>query len=161
MVADLATLQDHQDWPRAELLGADACEPHPSLEEGSVDLVVSSAPYLNNFDYADRTRLETYVLGQYTSWQELTDQVRRRLVMCATPQLDHLRPTVEDLLAEVTVRDEALGTELTGLVAKVAKARKDQKGNKRFDLVMAGYFGDMLRVLAQTRRVLKPGAGRY
>src|SRR6185312_10300595 len=35
------------------------------------DACVSSPPYLNNFDYADATRLELYFLGMASTWAEM------------------------------------------------------------------------------------------
>lgn len=49
-----------------------------------------------------------------------------------------------------------MGTRLTSLVEQVAAARKAQRGDKRFDLVMAGYFTDMFRVLLNLRPLLDP-----
>src|SRR5207253_1288413 len=37
--------------------------------------VVSSPPYLNNFDYADATRLELYFWGVARSWRDMTERV--------------------------------------------------------------------------------------
>lgn len=155
MALDLATVAWQYDWPTAHLELADARLPHPYLLEESVDLVVTSAPYLNNFDYADRTRLETYLLGHYTSWRELTEGIRRHLVISATTQFSGLRVTADELLAPVTAADPCLGAEIGTLVERIAAARRATRGDKRFDLVVAGYFRDMLRVLTETRRLLR------
>ena len=50
------------------------------------DLILTSPPYLNNYDYADRTRLETYFWELYGSWKDITEQVRDRLLIAATTQ---------------------------------------------------------------------------
>ena len=53
----------------------------------TIDLIVTSPPYLNNYDYADRTRLETYFWGIYESWADITREVRDNLIMAATTQV--------------------------------------------------------------------------
>lgn len=54
--------------------------PGSTLEQGSIDLVITSLPYANNFDYADATRLELSVLGEINSWGELQTKIRPGLV---------------------------------------------------------------------------------
>ena len=65
--------------PRASLIHGDArtCE---GIPDDSVDLVVTSPPYANNYDYADATRLEMSFMGEVDSWSDLKDVVRQHLV---------------------------------------------------------------------------------
>ncbi len=58
------------------------------VADSSVDLAITSPPYLNNYDYADRTRLETYFFGLVSSWGEITAKVRTRLIISATTQIN-------------------------------------------------------------------------
>jgi hypothetical protein len=53
---------------------------------GGFDGCVTSPPYLNNFDYADATRLELYFLGTVTSWKAMCSQVRAGMVVATTQQ---------------------------------------------------------------------------
>ena len=55
------------------------------------DLIVTSPPYLNNYDYADRTRFETYFLGIYENWGDITKHVRDKLITAATTQVTHFQ----------------------------------------------------------------------
>jgi hypothetical protein len=56
-----------------------ACLHQASSEEmgevatGSVSLIVTSPPYLNNFDFAEMTRMYLYFWEMATSWGEITD----------------------------------------------------------------------------------------
>src|SRR5690606_35623913 len=50
------------------------------------DACISSPPYLNNYDYADATRLELYFWGTVRSWAELTVAVRANMVTASTQQ---------------------------------------------------------------------------
>ena len=125
-----------------------------------IDLVVTSPPYLNNYDYADRTRLETYFWGIYDSWADITREVRDHLVMAATTQvrmasMDNVRecPGIRSV-------DEGIHGELSDIISRLADMRAVKSGKKTYDYVVAGYFEDMLQVLISTRKVLKPG-GRF
>ena len=57
LAADMTSWQGHASSPRALVCREDAreCEGVP---DGWADLVVTSPPYANNYDYADATRLE-------------------------------------------------------------------------------------------------------
>lgn len=57
------------------------------ISNESVDHVFTSPPYLNNFDYSDRTRLELYFWGLAKNWKDITDRVRSKLMTSATTQI--------------------------------------------------------------------------
>ncbi|MHC5718365.1 MAG: hypothetical protein ACYTX0_41370, partial [Nostoc sp.] len=45
------------------------------VEDESISIVVTSPPYLNNFDYAEMTRMLLYFWEIATSWADITDKV--------------------------------------------------------------------------------------
>src|SRR5207249_5436924 len=59
------------------------------VPDGWAELVVTSPPYANNYDYADATRLEMTFAGQINGWGDLQATVRRRLVRSCT---QHVAP---------------------------------------------------------------------
>ena len=65
--------------PRARLTQGDArtCE---GVAPGSINLVVTSPPYPNNYDYADATRLEMCFMQEITGWADLQGTVRKHLI---------------------------------------------------------------------------------
>ncbi|HEV2706879.1 MAG TPA: DNA methyltransferase [Pyrinomonadaceae bacterium] len=142
----------------ATLISGDSRQRQDSIESESVDLAFTSPPYLNNYDYADRTRLETYFWGEATTWGDITQKVRTRLIMSATTQInrkdfdeasllsDDFRKTVPQITDELSLK----ANKLSGL-------RLTKGGKKSYDIMVAGYFNDMLRVVRETFRVLKPG----
>lgn len=139
------------------LLLHDARIPYP-LGDESVDLAVTSPPYLNNYDYADRTRLELYFLGWAKSWEDITEQIRRRLIIAATTQVRRTDFDGEPLNDDLKVIAPTIYKELRTKVAQLSQIRKGKGGKKSYDLMVAGYFNDMMQVLKQVYRVLKPGA---
>ena len=127
------------------------------LSDACIDLVVSSPPYLNNYDYGDRTRLETYFFGFASRWSDITSQVRDKLIMSATTQVrkDSLTPT--DILSR-RLKEAApeIHNQLVQAVNSLSELRSVRPGKKKYDYVVAGYFDDMFQVLQELYRVLKP-----
>ena len=123
-------------------------------------MILTSPPYLNNYDYADRTRLETYFWGLYESWGEITREVRNRLIVAATTQI--CRSAMNGTLQCESIKQvsPAIHAELTGIVSRLSALRMQKGGRKSYDLLVSGYFEDMLKVIEGAHRVLRDG-GRF
>ena len=139
------------------LFNGDARNLEEYADRNSVDMVLTSPPYLNNYDYADRTRLETYFWGIYESWGDITRQVRDHLIIAATTQIrrsemDEVRscPSVLEVSREIHA-------EISRIVDQLSQLRLVKGGKKSYDLMVAGYFEDMLKVIQGVYKVLKPG----
>ena len=88
MISDILEIRRHaRDWceTRSDIYHADARK--TTIPGASVDHVFTSPPYLNNYDYADRTRLEMYFMGLAKSWADITEGVRDKLMTSATTQV--------------------------------------------------------------------------
>jgi DNA modification methylase len=167
MYEDLLTVSKYSPLGKSYMVLGDArnlANNWPSemdLESGidnSVDLVISSPPYLNNYDYADRTRLETYFFGYVSSWREITDKVRDKLIVSATTQVKRDSPSPREILSRNL--KEAMPNvycQLLATVDSISKIRINRAGKKKYDYMVAGYFNDMFHVLKEILRVLKPG----
>jgi len=151
----------HNNWRPSQvacdLLLYDARRTYP-LNEVSVDLVITSPPYLNNYDYADRTRLEIYFLGWAKSWQDITKQFRERLITSSTTQVRRSEFNEEILSSELKDLNPDIYKGLETKIIQLSHIRHNKGGKKSYDLMVAGYFNDMLKVLKQVHRVLKPDA---
>lgn len=131
------------------------------LEDGQISIAITSPPYLNNYDYADRTRLETYFWGIAKSWKEITENFRDKLMVAATTQITRNRYNVETALnPEIGQLSPDLYQTIQTSVLELAKLRTQKGGKKDYDLMTALYFNDMLSVMKETYRVLKAG-GRF
>jgi len=124
----------------------------------SVDLIVTSPPYMNNYDYADRTRLETYFWGIYQNWGDITREVRDHLIMAATTQVRITQMNGTRNCPNIEAVDPEVHAELETIIESLAEMRKVKPGKKTYDSVTAGYFEDMLKVIQGAFRVLKPKA---
>ena len=124
----------------------------------TIDLMVTSPPYLNNYDYADRTRLETYFWGETASWADITREIRDHLIVAATTQVSMSALNGVRKLLGIREVDSEIHAELASIVGRLAEMRAIRAGKKTYDYVVAAYFEDMLRVLQCAWKALKPGA---
>ncbi len=160
MAGDIAqTVREMRPGARTQLIPGDSRQRHREIESESVDLSFTSPPYLNNFDYADRTRLETYFWGEAKTWADITKKVRTKLIMSATTQALRTGFDGADALSpELCETAPELAATLQSKVSELVELRNTKGGKKSYDMMVAGYFNDMLPVLRETYRVLKPGA---
>ncbi|MEU4823963.1 DNA methyltransferase [Actinomadura sp. NPDC023710] len=115
---------------------------------------VSSPPYLNNFDYADATRLELYFWGAATSWSEMCASVRAEMITATTQQssVPALREAVEGLSAFATAK------QIMSLTQELEDQRKLRKRGKEYDRVVPDYFLAIAQVLERMAAALERGA---
>ena len=121
-----------------------------------VDHIFTSPPYLNNFDYADRTRLEMYVMGDAKNWRDITSSVRTKLITSATTQIDRkdkkysfLPDFIHDCPQEYQF--------LSYATKELSDIRLTKGGKKSYDLLVIGYMNDLYQVIRDNYRVLKKG----
>ena len=125
------------------------------ISNQSVDHVFTSPPYLNNFDYSDRTRLEMYFWGNAKTWGEISEQVRTKLITSATTQI--VRTDVKyHLSQELKETSPHIAHFIQNAVHELSKLRQVKGGKKSYDLMVIGYFNDMFQVIKDVYRVLKP-----
>lgn len=138
----------------------DARQPYP-IEPQSIDLAVTSPPYLNNYGYADRTRLEMYFFGWAKSWRDITTQVRDRLIIAATTQVRRSEFQPQFLSSDIQMIEPKLYSELLEKIRLLSEQRLQKGGKKSYDLMVVGYFNDMIQVFQQVHHVLKLGASFF
>ena len=158
MLADIiVTTAVQKSDSQHRLINGDARSLEQFTGDNSIDMVLTSPPYLNNYDYADRTRLETYFWGIYDSWGDITHQVRDRLIVAATTQIR--RNQMADLrdCPNILEASPRLHGEIVDAVQRLSELRHLKKGKKSYDIMVAGYFEDMLQVIKGVYKVLKPG----
>ena len=125
------------------------------LDDDSIDVVVTSPPYLNNFDFAEMTRMYLYFWGLASSWDEITTRVRSRLIVNTTTALKGHKESQQEYrntLPEKVRRAADIAVE------NLSMRRKNRAGKKEYNFLVYPYLSQMQQVLRETRRVLKPGA---
>jgi hypothetical protein len=129
-----------------------------SWDEGldrRADGCVSSPPYLNNFDYADATRLELYFWGEVTSWSEMCSTVRSGMITSTTQQSSI--GSAADALTALSPFGSVEPT-ICELVTQLRAERRNRRRGKEYDLVVPAYFSAMAQVLGNLANHLAEGA---
>ena len=72
--------------PAGRIVEADA-RTLTASKMGGADLILTSPPYANNFDYADATRLEQSFLGEIGGWGGDLKPLRKKLMKSATQHM--------------------------------------------------------------------------
>jgi hypothetical protein len=155
MLKDMFFMQSSNTMPDAMILQGDArlCS---QVASDSVDLVISSPPYINNFDYADVTRLEMTFWGTVKNWADLHEKVRRHLIRSCAQHMSHEKENLSELLEhdllQPIVHQLRLATETLGV------ERLNHGGKKNYHLMVAAYFLDMAKTWVALRRVCQKGS---
>jgi DNA modification methylase len=121
----------------------------------SVSIIVTSPPYLNNFDFAEMTRMYLYYWGMAASWGEITDKVRSKLVVNTTTALKGHKERQQQYRANVL---PSLRDELDTLVKELARRRASRAGKKEYHYLVYPYFSQMTNVLQECYRCLRRGS---
>lgn len=155
MASDMRTMQRLVTGPPASLIQSDArnC---PDLPDDCVDLVITSPPYANNYDYADATRLEMSFMGEVKGWGDLQDAVRRYLVRSCSQHLPDGAIQLEQIISAEELTPIRAG--IADVCARLSEERHRHGGKKTYHLMVACYFFDIAKVWASLRRVCKPGS---
>ena len=148
---DMSSVSD-LSGPRATFNLDDArlCQSVPS---NTFNLVMTSPPYPNNYDYADATRLELTFFGEIKSWGDLQATVRRRLLRSCT---QHVPDRSVDL-AGVLDRPELdpIREELQYVCGELGEVRLTRGGKKNYHNMIGCYFLDLAQVWLALRRVCR------
>ena len=138
------------DGPRAMFTLDDArsCETVPP---DTFNLVVTSPPYPNNYDYADATRLEMTFFGEINGWGDLQNSIRQYLLRSCTQHVPNKAVDLSSVLASpelVPIRDE-----LQPIIEELGEVRLTRGGKKTYHNMVACYFLDIAQVWFSLRRV--------
>lgn len=152
---DMRRLQRTSPSSRAAILQGDARD-CPQVPTGYADVVITSPPYANNYDYADATRLEMSFWGEVESWGELHSAVRRHLVVSSSQHASIERLDLDALLAMPELMP--LQPEIATVCNQLAVERLNHGGKKHYHTMIAGYFLDMAKCWIELRRVCKAGS---
>lgn len=121
-----------------------------------VDLVVTSPPYPNNYDYADATRLEMMFWGEIGSWSDLQPKVRTNLIRSCSQHSAAERLTLDGLLSDPNV--EPILEELEPVCRALERIRLSKGGKKTYHTMIAAYFSDLAQVWKTLRSVCRKGS---
>jgi DNA modification methylase len=127
-----------------------------SIPDGWGDLVITSPPYANNYDYADATRLEMTFWGDINGWADLQDNVRKHLVRACTQHVSKLADEVESIIESALLKP--IQSELRVVYETLKLERLKHGGKKNYHFMIAAYFNDLAKVFHSLRRVTSENA---
>ena len=122
-----------------------------TIPDDSCNLVITSPPYPNNYDYADATRLELTFFGEVHRWGDLQHKIRRHLLRSCT---QHVPDKDVDYLGVLKSPElEPILPSLSAVCRELDWVRKGRGGRKTYHNMVACYFLDLAKVWIALRRV--------
>ena len=158
MTTDMLVYQRHAEagiQSMAKVIQEDARH-FPGVTNGTVDYVITSPPYANNYDYADATRLEMSFWGEVSSWGDLHEAVRKYLITSSSQHASSEKFDLEELLAMPELMP--IHREIVDVCSQLAVERIQHGGKKHYHTMIAAYFIDMAQVWNELRRVCRDEA---
>lgn len=122
----------------------------------TIDLIVTSPPYANNYDYADATRLELSVLGDIKRWSDLQDTVRPGLVRSCSQMVSKETERTFEFLEEPIL--SPIHDEIKDVCCRMKEEREKHGGKKNYYTMIALYFLDLAHTLQYLRIYCKEGS---
>lgn len=122
-----------------------------SIPDGWADMVITSPPYANNYDYADAMRLEMLFWNDIDGWKDLQDKVSVNLVRACTQHVSTLRKSVSGILESNLL--SPIHDEIVEKYSLLANERENHGGKKNYHMMIAAYFYDMAQVFMSLNRV--------
>ncbi|MBQ9405285.1 MAG: hypothetical protein IJU37_00930 [Desulfovibrio sp.] len=154
MTADMRHFQ-RSATPSGTLMARDARERLEFLD-GKIDLVVTSPPYPNNYDYGDSTRLEMCFWHEIRGWGDLQTTVRRFLVRSCSQHAAAEKLKLDDVLAAPQL--EPIRRDLSEICRSLEEERSHHGGKKSYHTMVAAYFADIASVFHALRGACSAGS---
>ncbi|MBP8083762.1 MAG: DNA modification methylase [Spirochaetes bacterium] len=117
------------------------------------DLLITSPPYPNNYDYADSTRLEMVFWNEISGWSELQEKVRSKLIRSCSQHSAAEKLKLDDLLAKTEIIP--IKQELSSVCRELEIVRHEHGGKKTYHTMIAAYYLDMSKVFISLRKAMK------
>ncbi len=118
------------------------------------DLLITSPPYANNYDYADAVRLELSFWGKIQSWKDLQTVIRPHLIRSCTQHIAGCRSETYKWLNNPFL--QPIRDELSDICKQLELMREEKKGKKAYHTMLVAYFLDMARIWHNLRYIMKP-----
>ena len=155
MYYDIKFYQRKYGTPKSRIIQGDARN-LKEIQEDTVDFVITSPPYANNYDYADATRFEMSFWNEVENWGDLHDKVRKYLIRSSSQHVSKDKLELDKILSHTVLRP--IIDELTTICEILAKERLLHGGRKHYHTMVAAYFSDLGEVWQELARVGKEGA---
>jgi DNA modification methylase len=153
-IVDDLTLVQQRNVANRSVTYFQSSESMSQISDDSVDLVITSPPYLNNFDYAEMTRMQLYFWRYASNWMEITERVRQKLIINTTTAVSSAKDRQKEFRSHLPSN---LSEKLDPLVLKLQRLRPEKAGRKEYFLLVYPYFAQISSVIKELSRVMKKG----
>jgi len=126
------------------------------VPDNFANLIITSPPYANNYDYADATRLEMCFMREIEGWGDLQNAVRQHLIRSCSQHVTNKNVNLDEVLASPEL--EPIKDSIIEICHQLSQERRLHGGKKNYHLMIACYFFDMAKVWIALRRVCKKPA---
>lgn len=124
--------------------------------DSNIDLVITSPPYPNNYDYGDSTRLEMCFWHEIKGWSDLQSAVRCFLVRSCSQHAAAEKLKLDDILAVPQLTP--IREDLSRICRALEEERLNHGGKKTYHTMVAAYFSDIASVFSALRSTCRSGS---
>ena len=122
-----------------------------SIDDKWADMIITSPPYANNYDYADAMRLEMLFWNDINGWKDLQDKVSVNLIRACTQHVSSLKNTVVDYLSSPLLAP--ICSQIREKYEQLRDEREKHGGKKNYHMMIVAYFYDMAQVFNSLNRI--------
>lgn len=116
------------------------------------NLLITSPPYPNNYDYADATRLELMFWGEIDGWGDLKTAIRPTIMRSCSQHSAGDKIVLDEILEEPLLKP--IIKELSVVTRELEKVRLTKGGKKTYHTMIAAYFLDLAKIWQNSRKVM-------
>lgn len=124
--------------------------------ENSLDLVIFSPPYLNNFDFAEMTRMQMYFWDEASSWADISSKHRNHMIVNTTTALKNVRKESVQLQMREGI-PQTVQVLVEPIVEELKAIKKENSRKKDYYLIVYPYLFQMKEVINRCYIGLKEG----
>lgn len=154
MASDMSFAQNNGWMETANIIHHDVRNPIHNIEQ--CNLLITSPPYPNNYDYADATRLEMMFWGEIAGWSDLKTAVRPQIMRSCSQHSAADKVVLDEILQEPLLAP--IIDELEPVTRELAEIRLTKGGKKTYHTMIAAYFYDLAKIWQNSREVMAPNS---
>jgi hypothetical protein len=152
IVWDMRLFDKKNITARAEILKHDARESLKAYKN-TFDILITSPPYPNNYDYADATRFEMIFWNEIKGWGDLQAKVRSGLIRSCSQHSAAEKLNLETMLCDPLLAP--IRGEITAVCKELERVRLEHGGKKTYHTMIAAYYLDLAKVFVALRQLMK------
>jgi len=147
MLSDMNYAQNHEWSSLSKIEKHDVRNSFKTTKK--CNLLISSPPYPNNYDYADATRLEMMFWDEIDGWGDLKNVVRPTLMRSCSQHSASDKIILDEMLSNELLLP--IINEISNVTKELEVVRLTKGGKKTYHTMIAAYFLDLAKILSNIR----------